>query len=56
MLSLRRFLLAALLLGLVSGCQPKTKQPVGSARTPAEHVANKIKKMQEAPEGPKLRP
>jgi hypothetical protein len=55
MLSLRRFLLAALLIGLVSGCQPKTK-PVGSAHTPAEHMAKKLKNMQEPPERPKLRP
>jgi hypothetical protein len=52
MLSLRRFLLASLLLGLVVGCQPK-KPPVGSGETP---MSKKIKMMKEQPEGPRLRP
>jgi hypothetical protein len=54
MLSLRRFLLAAFLIGLVAGCQSKTKT-AGPALTPEEHMAKKIKMAQDAPEGPKLR-
>jgi hypothetical protein len=50
-----RFLLAALLAGLVVGCQPKPT-PAGSADTPAEHRAKKPKEMQDMPEGPKLHP
>jgi hypothetical protein len=50
-----RFLLAALLTGLVVGCQTKPA-PVGSVDTPAEHRAKKIKQMQEMPEGPQLHP
>jgi hypothetical protein len=53
--TLRRLLLAALLTGLVMGCQKKS-QPVGVEETPAEHMARKIKQMKEAPEGPQLRP
>jgi hypothetical protein len=55
MLTLRRILLAALLLGLVMGCQKKS-QPVAVEETPEEHMAKKIKQMKEAPEGPQLRP
>jgi hypothetical protein len=51
---LRRFLLAALLTGLVTGCQKKS-QPVGVEETPPEHLARKIKQAQERPEGPQLR-
>ena len=60
MLPLRRFLLAALLMGLVVGCQRTTK-PVPSADKTAEQVAKermdkKLKDAREEPEGPKLRP
>jgi hypothetical protein len=60
MRSLRRFVLAALLTGLVVGCQSKTT-PAGSAGKTKEEVAKermaeKLKKAQEQPEGPKLRP
>jgi hypothetical protein len=60
MLSLRRFVLAALLTGLVLGCQSKAR-PVSSANKTPDEVAKerreqKLKMMQEAPEGPKLRP
>jgi hypothetical protein len=57
---LRRFVLAALLTGLVLGCQSKTTPAGPTARTPEEvakeNMARKLKKAQEAPEGPKLRP
>ena len=55
MLTIRRLLLAALLMGLVLGCKAKS-QPVGAEETPEEHMAKKRKLMQEAPEGPQLRP
>jgi hypothetical protein len=55
MRALRRLLLAALLAGLVVGCQPPPS-PTGSAHTPAKHVGEKIEKLKEAPEGPKFRP
>jgi hypothetical protein len=55
MRSLRRFLLVALLTGLVLGCAKKP-QPVGVEATPPEHLARKVKPMQEEPEGPQLRP
>jgi hypothetical protein len=55
MRSLRQFLLAALLTGLVLGCAKKP-QPVGVEETPAEHLARKIKQAQDAPEGPPFRP
>ena len=55
MLTLRRLLLAALLMGLMIGCKAKS-QPVGAGETPEEHMKNKIKQQQDAPEGPKLRP
>jgi len=60
MLPLRRFLLAALLMGLVVGCQRTTKA-VPSADKTADQVAKermdkKLKEVQEEPEGPKLRP
>jgi len=55
MLMLRRILLAALLMTLVIGCKAKS-QPVDAGETPEEHLINKIKQQQDAPEGPKLRP
>jgi hypothetical protein len=55
MLSLRRFLLAALLTGLVLGCKPKF-QPVGVEETPEKHLERKFKLGQEEPEGPQFRP
>jgi hypothetical protein len=53
MLTRRRFLLAALLTGLVIGCKAKN-QPVDAEETPEEHRAKKIKALQEEPEGPQL--
>jgi hypothetical protein len=60
MLPHRRFLLAALLMGLVVGCQ-RTTETVPSADKTAEQVAKdrmdkKLKQVQEEPEGPKLGP
>jgi hypothetical protein len=55
MLKLRRLLLAALLMGLAIGCKVKS-QPVGAEETPEEHLSNKIKVLQKAPEGPQLVP
>ena len=56
MLSHRQILLASLLTGLVMGCQPKS-QPGPSEDSGANPPARKkIKKAQEEPEGPKLRP
>ena len=60
MLPLRRFLLAALLMGLVVGCQ-RTTNAVPSADKTAEEVAKermekKLNQVQEEPEGPKLHP
>jgi hypothetical protein len=54
MLSLR-FLLAALLMALVVGCQSKAKTGPSddSKLTPLQ---KKIKNAQQAPKGPKLRP
>jgi hypothetical protein len=56
MLPLRRFLLAVLLTGLVLGCQEKPKPAPSGAETPAEHMAKKIKKVQDQPEGPPAPP
>jgi hypothetical protein len=52
---LRRLLLAALLAGLVLGCQSKPS-PVGSEDGNLNPQQRKIKKAQEEPEGPQLRP
>ena len=54
MRSLRRFLLAALLAGLLVSCQAKPS-PVGSEDSNLTPLQKKIK-AQDAPEGPKLRP
>jgi hypothetical protein len=54
MRTLQRFLLVALLTGLVMGCQSKNK-PVGGENTPLGS-AGKFKKAQEAPQGPPLSP
>ena len=56
MLSLRRILLASLLTGLVIGCQPKTEPGRSEDAKPSNPMSEKIKKMQEQPEGPQLRP
>jgi hypothetical protein len=60
MRSLRRFVIAALLTGLVVGCRSKTTPVSSPGKTPdevaREHMAKKLKKAQEAPEGPKFRP
>jgi hypothetical protein len=40
-----------MLTGLVLGCQEKPKPAGSGAETPAEHMAKKIKKMKEQPEG-----
>jgi hypothetical protein len=57
MLGLRRFLLASLLVltGFVVACQPKPRGGGSGDATPADSLSRKIKKMQEAPEGPSLR-
>ena len=59
MLSLRRFVLAALLAGLVLGCQSKTTPAGPAGKTPEEvakeNMAKKRTMLQETPEGPKLR-
>ena len=55
MLTLRRLLLAALLMGLAIGCKAKSR-PVGAGETPEEHMKNKIKQQQDARESPKLDP
>jgi hypothetical protein len=55
MFTLRRLLLAVLLMGLVLGCKAKPP-PVGAEETPTEHRDKKIKLLQDAPEGPKLSP
>ena len=60
MLPLRRFLLAALLMGLVVGCQ-RTTEAVPSADKTTERVAKermeqRLKQAQDEPEGPKLGP
>jgi hypothetical protein len=59
MRSLRRFVLAALLTGIVVGCQSKTT-PAGQAGKTPEEVARenldrKLKKAREEPEGPPLK-
>jgi hypothetical protein len=54
MLTLRRLLLAALLMGLAIGCKAKS-QPPDPGETPEEHLKNKFKEQQDAPEGPPLR-
>ena len=54
MLTLRRLLLAALLMGLAIGCKAKS-QPVGAEETPQDHLKKKIEG-QIPPEGPKLDP
>lgn len=64
MLSLRRVLLASLLTGLVIGCQPKSQPGRSEDATPgpsqgakpSDHMLEKIKKMQQEPQGPSLRP
>jgi hypothetical protein len=55
MLSLRRWLLAALLTVLVLGCEKKP-QPVGVEETPEEHMARKFQMVKNRPEGPQLHP
>jgi hypothetical protein len=55
MLTLRRLLLAALLMGLVIGCKAKS-QPPAAGETPAEHTAKKIEEQRKAQEDPKLLP
>ena len=56
MRSLRQVLLASLLTGLVMGCQPKTEPGRSEDANPSNPIDKKIKKMQEQPEGPQLRP
>jgi hypothetical protein len=55
MLTLRRCLLAALLMGLVVGCQSKSN-PGSSEDSKLTPWERKLQKAQEEPEGPKLRP
>ncbi|HEY7426669.1 MAG TPA: hypothetical protein VH682_20705 [Gemmataceae bacterium] len=55
MLTLRRFVLAALLASLVIGCKEKV-QPGGPVETSEEHRDKKIEALRKAPEGPQLRP
>jgi hypothetical protein len=64
MRSLSRVLLASLLTGLVIGCQPKAEPgPSESAKPgrsedakPSNPISEKIKRIQEEPQGPQLRP
>jgi hypothetical protein len=55
MRTLQRFLLVALLTGLVVGC--KSKSQTGSEEvTPAQRMSQKIEQVKQAPEPPQLRP
>jgi hypothetical protein len=55
MLSLRRWLVAALLTVLVLGCEKKPKLE-GVEETPEEHMIRKFKMAQDRPKGPQLDP
>ena len=57
MLALRRFLVVSLLVltGLEVGCQRKSPPGGSGNATPADPLSRKIRKIQEAPEGPSLR-
>lgn len=56
MISLRRVLFASLLAGLVAGCQPKSEPDNSGDAKSGAPFQKKLKKIQEEPEGPSVRP